>query len=373
MRSTTYEIMHKECCVATVSTTGAVTIYEAAFLPYGLSLKPDTDDLDERLNNRANFEHWCASRVLQLDRRYAKEILNSIGASQSATDRDRAQIALSYHCLCLYDVYWVREQGEDVSFAQINLYERSLDSAFVDLSLRGKAMTVQNSHLIAGDLSASGCFPKAWVRTENGFVLYKDGDASAVESELLASQICRCFDCNQVLYEAGEYDGEKVSISKLIASPDVSLVSREAYDVYAANQEIDPQERILKLDARGYYMMNILDYLVGNIDRHWGNWGLLIDNATNRPLRLYDLMDFNQSFKAYDTMEGARCLTMPGKKPMTQQEAATEAVAKIGLNQIAPIPDALFAGREDVREMFRKRYRALEQIDQTRSGDFFCG
>jgi hypothetical protein len=223
-------------------------------------------------------------------------------------------------------------------------------------------MTVQNSHLIAGDLSASGCFPKAWVRTENGFVLYKGGDVSAVEGELLASQICRCFDCNQVLYEAGEYDGEKVSISKLIASPDVSLVSREAYDVYAANQEIDPQESILELDARGYYMMNILDYLVGNIDRHWGNWGLLIDNATNRPLRLYDLMDFNQSFKAYDTMEGARCLTVPGKKPMTQQEAATEAVAKIGLNQIAPIPDALFAGRDDVREMFWKRYRALEQI-----------
>jgi hypothetical protein len=73
-------------------------------------------------------------------------------------------------------------------------------------------------------------------------------------------------------------------------------------------------------------------------------------------------MDFNQSFKAYDTMEGARCLTVPGKKPMTQQEAATEAVAKIGLNQIAPIPDALFAGREDLREMFWKRYRALERI-----------
>jgi hypothetical protein len=61
-------------------------------------------------------------------------------------------------------------------------------------------------------------------------------------------------------------------------------------------------------------------------------------------------------------MEGARCLTVQGKKLMTQQEAATEAVAKIGLNQIAPISDALFAGRENVREMFWKRYRALERI-----------
>ena len=28
-------------------------------------------------------------------------------------------------------------------------------------------------------------------------------------------------------------------------------------------------------------MMNILDYLVGNTDRHWENWGLLVDNETS--------------------------------------------------------------------------------------------
>ena len=37
-------------------------------------------------------------------------------------------------------------------------------------------------------------------------------------------------------------------------------------------------ESILKLDAYNYYMMNIIDYLTGNTDRHWGNWGVLVDN-----------------------------------------------------------------------------------------------
>ena len=32
------------------------------------------------VNNLTNFYFWCASRVLTLDRQYAKEILNSIGA-----------------------------------------------------------------------------------------------------------------------------------------------------------------------------------------------------------------------------------------------------------------------------------------------------
>jgi hypothetical protein len=62
-------------------------------------------------------------------------------------------------------------------------------------------MTVTNAHLLANDLSTGGCYPKAWVRREDGFYLYKDGGQDAVEREVLASKICRCFDCHQVLYE----------------------------------------------------------------------------------------------------------------------------------------------------------------------------
>lgn len=73
-------------------------------MPYSLYLEPDADDIDTRIQNLDNFYHWCASRVLTLDREYAKEILNSIGAMQASTDKDRAKIALSYHCLSLTDI-----------------------------------------------------------------------------------------------------------------------------------------------------------------------------------------------------------------------------------------------------------------------------
>lgn len=364
MDAAVYEIMHRERCVAAVSASGYAEVYDEAFLPYDLYLEPDTDGLDERLNNRANFEHWCASRVLSLDRRYAKEILNSIGAAQASTDRDRAQIALSYRCLCLYDVYWTRLRGDTATFAEVNLYTNSLHSAFVDLSLRGKSMTVQNSSLIAGDLSADGCFPKAWVRDGGSFLLYKGGEASDVKRELLASRICRCFDCRQVLYEPLLYDGRLVSVSRLIASVEYSLVPFQAYEIYAANHEMDALASILALDAHGYYMMNILDYLTGNTDRHWGNWGLLVDNRTNRPVRLYDLMDLNQAFKAYGTLSGANCLTTPAGRRLTQRQAAEEAARAVGLNQLAPVEDEWFEGYAGRRKMFWRRYHILEQAAQ---------
>lgn len=79
-----------------------------------------------------NFYHWCASRVLSLDRKYAKAILNSIGAAQAVTDRDRADISLSYHCVSLTDVFWVRRKGENATFQQLNLYDNTLNEAAVE-------------------------------------------------------------------------------------------------------------------------------------------------------------------------------------------------------------------------------------------------
>ena len=80
-------------------------------MPYDLYLEEGGAevDIDTRINNLDNFYHWCASRVLSLDRKYAKEILNSIGAAQAVTDRERAHISLSYHCVSLTDVFWVRK------------------------------------------------------------------------------------------------------------------------------------------------------------------------------------------------------------------------------------------------------------------------
>ena len=110
-----YEIMHVDQPVATISSDGLCCITAPSFLPYNLYLEDD-DDISVRINNLSNFYYWCASRVLTLDRVYAKEVLNAIGATQAATDKERAKISLSYHCVTLTDVFWVRQIKEKVSF-----------------------------------------------------------------------------------------------------------------------------------------------------------------------------------------------------------------------------------------------------------------
>ena len=349
-------IMHGENKIAYIGKNGSVEIYDKGRMPYDLYFEPSSDAIDDMVQNLENFYHWCATRLIHIDRKYIKEILNSIGASQQMTDRDRAGIALSYHALSLLDIYWVREDDEEIQFADINLFDHSLSGAFTDLCLRGKSMTVGNRHMIADNLNTPGMCPKAWVRDGGTFFLIKDGDSDAVEKELLASRIAGCFDVPQIRYEQSEYEDMIVSKSEIITSKKYSIVTMEAFQIYAVNADMDWLDEVLKVDCRGYYMMNIIDYLVGNTDRHWGNWGWLVDNETGERLRLHDLMDFNQSFGTYDTIDGAACQTA---KNMTQREAAIDAVKHIGWHPICETDDTWFGDREQWREMFKRRVNEL--------------
>ena len=357
-----FTIMHKDRKVAAIREDGTCTIYAPSFMPYNLYLET-ANDLDTRLNNLNNFYYWCSSRVLTLDRRFAKEILNSIGAKQAVTDRDRAAIAISYHGLSLTDVYWIKFNRENVSFADLSLFRHSLSGAFADVSLNGRSLTVQNAELLkpndaAGDIGTQGVAPKAWIRENGTFYLLKNGDKRDVQAELLASKIARCFRAESVVYEPSAFEDKPVSRSRIITSEDASLVSMEAVDVYCVNHELDRDAFVLEKDAFAFHMMNLIDYLVGNTDRHWGNWGFLVSNDTNRLEKLYPLMDFNKSFLSYDSIDGARCQT--SSRTLSQREAAIEAVRAVGLNQIAEVKPEWFADPA-VRDMFFQRLDAVKK------------
>ena len=80
--------------------------------------------------------------MLTLDSKICqKRFLNSIGVLQAITDRERAQIALTYRCASLTDVFWVRKKkAKKVLFSDINLYENHLDNTFIDIALRGNSI-----------------------------------------------------------------------------------------------------------------------------------------------------------------------------------------------------------------------------------------
>ena len=62
-----YAIMHLDRHVATARADGSCTVYRPRFMPFGLYLER-AEDMSARLNNQNNFHHWCAGRLLTLNR-----------------------------------------------------------------------------------------------------------------------------------------------------------------------------------------------------------------------------------------------------------------------------------------------------------------
>ena len=354
-------LMHLEKKVATICGDGSCAVHCPSFMPFNLRLEnADGSDCDLRAKNLDQFYHWCAARPLTLERNDAKDFLIRHGYQEAKTDRERAEIALRCHGLCLTDAFWIREIEENIRFNQINLFDSQLSDEYVDIVLRDRGMIAKNLGLMdeASALAETNT-PNVWARREDGYWLLKDGAPDEVAAEWTASQIARCFDVDQVLYEPMTYQGRRVSRSKLVTSKEWSIVFAGDMGEYLRNEGKSLWELVSSQDEYGFHMMNIIDYLIGNTDRHWRNWGFWVSNEDNQPGKLFPLMDFNRSFRAYDTLEGDQCFPLKGK--MTQRAAAVWGVQKIGLNQNKALPKDLPSLFFDLNRLCQTRMDVMFQ------------
>ncbi|MEG0692913.1 MAG: hypothetical protein RR444_07510 [Oscillospiraceae bacterium] len=93
-----------------------------------------------------------------------------------------------------------------------------------------------------------------------------------------------------------------------MTNEDLSIVPYRHLKKMFKNQGLAPIDEIKKIDQEGYYKMNVMTYLIGDSDKHDGNWGLLRDNDTGNFIRLHPLFDFNCAFENYNKEDGGWCV-----------------------------------------------------------------
>ena len=352
------ELMHQDKVVAVIRDDGFCSVLLPRFMPFNLLLE-ETDNTFIRLKNLERFYYWCATRALTLERSGAKDFLLSCDIQNAKTDKQRAEAALRCHGLSLGDCFWLREAGESISYSQINIFDNPSSGEFVDVVLRDRGMIVRNTGLIpeGSTLSQKNYMPNVWLRCQGHTYLLKEGSPDEVESELLASRIARCFAVDQVLYEPTDFEDRRVTRSELITTKDKSIVFVPEMVPYLIRENKKLWDLVNEQDSYGYHMMNIIDYLVGNTDRHARNWGFWINNENNVPEKLFPLMDFNRCFRSYDSIEGAQCYTY--KEEMPQKTAAILGVQAIGLNQIHSLPESLQEAFSDLNSLRQTRLELM--------------
>lgn len=325
------QLLLKDNPVLNVEENGTCTILDFDHLPF--ALRRETVTL-------ADFMEWASNRTLSIGRSYAKEILNTLRMSQT----NRYAVCKACRGLSLEDAYWILQEGDRQTWADVNLFENPLSLFVAEVSLSGTATHFARDikaeeHIHTPELTTLGVSAKAWIRHEDGIYLHKVG-----KYEIPADIVLQNLGIEHISYFiSGEQEidgylseerkawltgvGEKIVHSKLFTSPDTALVTFEEFRIFCEYYGLNPFEEAMKIDRERYLKMQIADYLLNNMDRHEQNWGFLMDVSSGKITGYCPLFDHDHAFSDYENV-----MSQTTEDELTLYEAAARAQAELKLD-----------------------------------------
>lgn len=245
---------------------------------------------------------WLKGRVVPKNREFVHQILSRYGLAQN----DTMGIIKLCKGLSLNDSYWVVEQGFEGEFAKYNLYENSFARALALIAYTGYGTSTAKGFSSSPEFTTNGMLRKCWRRLNKKIYLYKGGTTGAANtgkepySEFYAAQIADRMGLNHIPYGLAKWKETLCSTCELFTNIDISYVPIYKFVEKATVTEI---AAFLKSLGNKYYDefvdMLIFDALIFNTDRHGGNFGLLVDNKTNKPIALAPIFDNGLSLFNY--------------------------------------------------------------------------
>ena len=202
------------------------------------------------------------------------------------------------HALSLNDTFWVREADAALCWEDVSLYTNPFSEIISEAAFDGIISETDLSST-SPEFGTDGYYAKCWKREESGIYLYKSGSAHyEIEplSEYLAAQLSNRLCPGAVPYDMGFYRDKLVSKCLLFTSEAVGLAKAGA--VFRGEERTIPElvaffEGIGSGDA--FRRMCVLDAVILNPDRHYGNFGVLFDTDTLEIQGMAPVFDHNRS------------------------------------------------------------------------------
>ena len=248
----------------------------------------------ERQVDAERLEAWLRHRTIPRNRAYVDAILASQGLSPN---RPMDVIRLSKG-LSLNDCHWVTEEGFDGTFAQFNLYDNKFSRVLGEIAFTGHGSDSGSRISSSPEFTTNGMLPKCW-RRQNGTVkLYKGGTEGASNTgnepyaEYYASQLAETLGLNAVAYSLAKWKRRLCSVCDMFTSKDISFIPVGRLVTKGGMAAVRTCcENLGKPFADALKEMIVFDALIWNTDRHFGNFGFLVDSHANRiiaPAPLFD-------------------------------------------------------------------------------------
>lgn len=247
------------------------------------------------MSNPESIAKWLSSRVIPKNRTFADQILSRSGLSHN----NKMGIIQLCKGLSLNDSYWIIEEKFDGKFADYILYDNSFARMSALIAYTGcGSVAVCKEFISSPEYTTNGMLRKCWRRINKKIYLYKGGTSGAANignepySEFYATQIAERMEFKHVTYGLSKWQGHLCSTCELFTDINTAYVPIHKFLPHCT---LAKTVEYLKLLGGSYYDefvdMMIFDALICNTDRHFGNFGLLVDNATNKPISLAPIFD----------------------------------------------------------------------------------
>ena len=243
------------------------------------------------------FEHWILHRCIPDSRDGLKDLMKHTGCAS------RLELSMKNRMLSLSDHYWVRKNHEHKTWEEVNLFDHDYSFEIGNIIVGTSAGKINNYR--SPDITTNGWLKKAWRRDQNGTdYLFKLGSAPYYQepfNELFCSELLDKFcKLDFVKHELGTLNGKYCSICRNFVTREEEFVP--AFEIYRTAKKpfyMEPYEFLLDrcqaygIKGAGKFIDTMLafDYLIGNKDRHMGNFGFMRNIKTRKftgPAPLFD-------------------------------------------------------------------------------------
>ena len=283
---------------------------KADMLPLGMRvLHGSMESLEKELAK------WLVARVMHPERAHMAEVFKAFGLAENDIE---GAVAVS-HCLSLNDAYWVVPTESTATLADINLYTNEFSSEVAQISLTGEAKDLRglldDGLMLTPEFTTSGQRPKCWKREGEDIMLYKaasvtDGVAGQEPyAEYYAADLAKQLGYEAIQYDLKMVDGQLCSVCKMLTNEKIAYASADhlikdpgldaAMRYYFGQAEVTGYADIMDAFAD----MIVFDALVCNTDRHFGNFGIILDSHANQPIAASPLYSHGKALLSGATEE----------------------------------------------------------------------
>ena len=240
--------------------------------------------IDLELTNKGILK-WLKRRVIPKNRAFVQSFLAKLGLNVN----DTKGIIDICKGLSLNDCNWIVEDTFEGTFSQYNLYDNRFSRILSLIAYTGYGESRQSKFASTPELTTDGMLAKCWRRINGNIILYKAGSTGASNtgnepfSEFYTFQIAEAMGLNAIEYNLNKWKGQLFSTCKLFTSKRLSYIPTGRIVTEGGWAAVIAYYKAL---GEKYYEsladMLIFDTVICNEDRHFGNFGLLIDNKTNK-------------------------------------------------------------------------------------------